>query len=124
MRRSAAAVIALMALIPAGCGGTSPQDQLTQIIKAYGQDPTKLCTTYATPEMLQQQFGSKAACLSAAQQPAAKDPNVRVASVKIKGNTAVVRRISEAPQGKGSKADVLFVKVNGQWRIRLVLPAS
>jgi hypothetical protein len=109
MGRAAVALTALSILVLAGCGGSSDKDQITQLIKAYGSDPTKLCTTYATPQMLQQQFGSKATCLNAAQQPGAKDPGVRVASISIKGNSATARRISESNPGKGTQSSVVLV---------------
>jgi thioredoxin-like negative regulator of GroEL len=124
MRRPLLALTAIAGLGLAGCGGSSDKDQITQLIKSYGSDPAKLCTTYATPAMVEQQFGSKAACLKAAQQPGAKDPGVQVASVTIKGNTATARRISETNPGKGSKSDLFLVKQNGQWKVRLVVPAS
>jgi hypothetical protein len=127
MRRTAFATTSLLTLTLAlgACGGGSTdKDKLTQIVKAYGKDPTKLCTMYATPAMVARQFGTEANCVNLASNPSAPDPGVKVDSVTVKGNTAVVIRTSEAAAGKGSKAALHFIKTPSGWKVDAILPTS
>jgi hypothetical protein len=124
---SSSGVLAVLALSACGgssaTSGTSDQSNITQIIKAYGKEPTKLCTTYATAHMIQRQFGSTATCIKLASSPTARDPNVQVDSVAVKGNQAVAIRTSEANPGKGTKAALHFVKTSSGWKIDSITPA-
>ena len=126
IRRYAAVATAIAAssLALAACGGTSDKDQITSMIKAYGVTPTKLCTQYASAQMLRDQFGSRDQCLAAASAPNARDPRVKVDSVSVKGDTAVAIRTTGTNPGKGLKAEVDLVKTSHGWKINAVTPIS
>jgi hypothetical protein len=126
MRLSAilATSVVLPALGLAACGGTSDRDQITAIIKGYGKEPTKLCTTYAAPEMIRAQFVTKANCRRLASSPGAKDPAVKVNSISIKGKQAVAIRTTGTNPGKGKKAEIDLVKRGGTWKVLAVTPRS
>lgn len=119
---AASAVASSLAL--AACGGTSDKDQITNMIRAYGVTPTKLCTQYATAQMLRDQFGGRNQCLVAASGSNARDPRVKVDSVLVKGDTAVAIRTTGTNPGKGSKAEIKLVKTSQGWKIQLVAPIS
>jgi hypothetical protein len=126
MRRSAivATAVVLPALGLAACGSTSDKDKITAIIKGYGKEPTKLCTTFATERMIRAQFGSKANCLRAARSPGAKDPALKINSISIKGKTAHVIRTTGSNPGKGSKAEITLIKQGGTWKVQAVIPIA
>ena len=119
-----AASIVASTLLLAACGGSSAKDQIVHIIKAYGVQPTKLCTQYADAFMIRTQFQSKARCLAAARSPGAADPRVKVDSVSVKGNSAVAVRTSGSNPGQGMKATVYLFKEHGTWKVDSVVPRS
>ena len=107
MRRVAIAATCTVAssLLLAACGGTSDEDQIKQIITSYGVTPTKLCTEYATPHMIFQQFGSKSRCLAAASSVGAADPYVKVDSVTVKGTHCDRREDERIQPRQGDPGD-------------------
>lgn len=118
---AATALIAVVLLVGA-CGAVSDKQQITGLIKAFGSEPSKLCTTFATPTMIQAQFGNRAFCLRAASSAGAKDPAVKVDSVSVSGKTATAIRTSGSDPGKGTKAIVRLVKVGSSWKVQSVAP--
>jgi hypothetical protein len=117
---------AAASLLLAACGGgsSSDKDQITQIIKSYGATPTKLCTQYASAQMIRHQFLTKANCLRAASNPAAKDPYLKVNGVTVRGSTATAIRTSGSNPGKGTKATIVLHKTSSGWKIDAVVPKS
>jgi len=124
MRRSAVltASVALILGVSA-CGGKSEADKIAAIIVAYGKQPSLLCTQYATPAMIRRQFGNLGQCLNLASYPAARDPNVKVGSVKVNGRRATAIRTSGGISGRGPKSLIVLVSTRAGWRVDAVLPA-
>jgi hypothetical protein len=124
---AASAVVAALAL--GACGGGSKKAasgndtaQIVNIIKSYSDQPTKLCTTYATDNLIRRQFASRARCLAAASSPKAKDPGVIINSLKISGDHAAVIDTDTSPGAHNSKALVQFVKTSQGWMIDSIIP--
>ena len=124
LRRPAALATATAscALLLGACGSSGDKAQITQIIKSYGLQPTKLCTQYATATMIRQQFATEQRCMQLASAPGARDPYVKVHSVTVNGNTAVAIRTSGSNPGKGTQAKLEFVKTSQGWKVSAVLP--
>lgn len=113
---ASALIIPVFAL--SACGGSSGGDkgQITNIIKAVGNDPSTLCTSYAAPGVIQQAFGgSQSKCVQASK--GNRDPSVKINSVTITGSTAIAKITNEAGPAKGNPSTVHFVKQGGSWKV-------
>jgi hypothetical protein len=111
---------ALSSLALAACGGgNSDSDKITKVVKDVGKDPSTLCTKYGSAAVIQG-IGGKDACLKAAKSATSTDPGVKVANVKVKGNTATADVTNEAGPNKGRTDKVNFVKEGGNWKVAAV----
>lgn len=105
-----AAVLAVPVLALAACGGSSDEDQITDIIVEGGKDPVAICDHLS--DDLMETFGSLEACQESARQSADEDPDVEVRSVEIDGDTATAKI-------NGSEGDqtVTFTKDGDDWKV-------
>jgi hypothetical protein len=110
-RRALVAVVAPLAVVLGGCGGsstgTSAKDQINSIVKGEGKNAAVICD-HASAALLSK-LGGKAACQQkAAGQPA--DSSVHVTNLTITGTKAVAVIVD-----KSGTNSVNFVKENGAW---------
>ena|SRR5947209_7506486 len=136
MRRLArlTAAIAIPAVVVSGCGGPSKRatnpggdaNRIVATIKAFNNDPPSLCKKYGTPNLIRQNFGTRAHCLFYAKQSSAKDPNVAIGKVKFKTVQsrlyANVVTIAGVEPGVGTKEQVTLVKQGSSWKVDAIIP--
>jgi ABC-type glycerol-3-phosphate transport system substrate-binding protein len=110
-RLTAAAVLGTSALALAACGGgSSDKDQLTDLIKKVGNDPAYLCDHMSAK--VDTAIGGKDGCLKAAKADGAKDPDIKIDSITIDGDSA-----SAKITGNKGPDTVKFVKEDGDWKV-------
>ena len=111
-RRHALPALLALPLALSACGGKSDKDKITSIVKDGGKDPVTVCD-HASKAFLAQVGGDKAACVKAAKaDPSGKDPNVKIDSIKISGDSATA-----AITGNQGHQTISFVKESGDWKV-------
>lgn len=105
-------MLVVPALALAACGGgSSDEDQMTDIIIKGGKDPVTICD-HISADLLKA-FGSVEKCQTAAKEDTeGKDPDVKVDSIAIKDDTATAKIT-----GNQGAQTVKFVKEDGDWKI-------
>jgi hypothetical protein len=107
--RTLAGLLVLPPLALAACGGgSSDKDDITKIIKDGGKDPATICDHLAPP--LLKQFGSVAACRTAAKAGDDGKDAVTVKSLAIAGDKATAK--IDGAQGAQT---ITFAKQDGHW---------
>jgi hypothetical protein len=92
-------------------GGSSDGEQVNAVIEHIANDPTSLCTQYATSALLRRS-GGQAACLTAASAASAKDPGVKITSLSVNGGSATA-----SITGRSGTHIVRLTKLNGKWMV-------
>jgi hypothetical protein len=107
--RTFAGLLLLPPLALAACGGgTSDKDELTKIIQDGGKDPATICDHLA-PALLKQ-FGSLAACRTAAKAGDDGKDAVSVKTLTIDGDKATAKI-----DGARGAQTITFDKQDGDW---------
>ncbi|HEX2015642.1 MAG TPA: hypothetical protein VGN69_03030 [Solirubrobacteraceae bacterium] len=97
-----------------GCGGTSDKDAITAVVLDVAHHPTSLCTRHATPDLLTR-AGGLTRCLTAATAPTAQEPNLRVISVTVTGDSARARFV-----GKDGANTLRLLRLGSDWKVASV----
>jgi hypothetical protein len=104
-------LVVLATAVPlAACGGSSDKEKITRILTDGGRRPATICDHLDRPTLAR--LGGRAKCLKASRAPDAKDPNVKVESVKVSGDKATARIT-----GKSGRDTVHLIKQDGGWKI-------
>lgn len=111
----AAAGMAAVALIAAGCGGddgggSSDEDQITEVLEAVAADPTTICDHFS-PAMVES-LGGAEGCQDAAAAQDAQGGEVEINEITVDGETAT----ADVTQQDGDST-VTLSKVDGDWKI-------
>jgi hypothetical protein len=101
------------ALVPAGCGGSSDEDDVKSLATQVANSDEKVCD-HATGDFLKAVGGTKAKCRQAARQDTSKR-RPKVGAVKVDGDKGT----AEITDGK-AKATLQFTKDGGDWQIASV----
>jgi hypothetical protein len=111
-RLTAAVALGMSAFALAACGGgSSDEDKITDIVVSVGKDPAKLCDHMAAS--VDKAIGGKDGCLKAAKADGATDPDIKVDSVTVDGDTATAK-----VSGSNTNTDsIKFVKEDGDWKV-------
>ncbi len=110
-RNLSVSLFAVPVLALAACGGgKSDKDKITDIIKQGGKDPSTICKHIEAKTL--KALGGKDGCTKASKTPGAKDENIKVNSVDVKGDKATAKV-------KGNQGDqaIKFVKEGGDWKV-------
>ncbi len=110
-RPASLSLLAVPILALSACGGgKSDKDKITDIIKQGGKDPSTICKHLEAKTL--KALGGEDGCKKAAQDPSAKDQNVKVNSVTVNGDKATAKV-------KGNQGDqsINFVKEGGDWKV-------
>jgi hypothetical protein len=113
-------MVALALIVPAlaltACGGgdkgSSDKDQITEIITTVGDDPSLACD-HVSKAVLEAAFkGSVADCKKAAKADGTSDPDVKIDSITIDGDTATAK-----VTGNQGHQTIAFAKEGDDWLV-------
>lgn len=110
----AGAAVAAVATM-AACGQGGDADAIAGIVRDAARHPARLCTDYATPQLVAR-LGGRARCLRASRRRGAAGA-LQMTSVSVRGDTAV----AHARGGRGERTYSL-VKRDGTWRVNARAP--
>jgi ketosteroid isomerase-like protein len=123
MARTALA-LAAVALLAAGCGKASPEDEVRATVEGYakafaGHDYQALCDVYFDPKVVSGLERSGLPC-EAAVRPAVMgtiDPKLAIRTIDLEGDTAKVQVHTTAKGQPPADETLALLKVKGAWRI-------
>ncbi|HEX8087069.1 MAG TPA: nuclear transport factor 2 family protein [Solirubrobacteraceae bacterium] len=121
--KTAAALLAIVALLAAGCGADDEGDvrrTLDDFAEATAKkDYQRMCDDLLSPDLIEQIRRVNLPCEVALRTGLedVENPRLEVRSVKLDGDTATARVHSSASNQEASDDTIKLVKVDGEWRI-------
>jgi hypothetical protein len=109
--RWTATLLAVPVLALTACGGgSSDKDKISDLINKVGDDPSYLCQHMSAK--VDKAIGGKDGCEKAAKAEDAKDPDVKIDSITIDGDSATAKIT-----GNDGADTVKLVKEDGDWKV-------
>jgi hypothetical protein len=121
--RIAAPGLVVLSLLAGGCG-TSPEDEVRQTLRDFGEaiaekDYQRLCDRLFSQKLVaevRQSLPCEVA-LQRSEIPTLREPKLDVKSVKVQGDTATAEIRTSAANQKPSEDTIRLVKERDAWRI-------
>ena len=110
MKRFLAVAVLGGAFAISGCGSSSDEDKIKDLVNEVDENPSALCDN-ATKELLAQ-LGGKAGCEQLAKSNT-DDSDSEVSNVKVDGDNATA-----TVKDKSGTSTVTFQKVDGDWKVK------
>jgi hypothetical protein len=111
-----AAGLAAVALVIAGCGGddggSSDEDQITELVQGISEEPLTICE-HLTADTLAQ-LGTVEECKQAGEQAGEAEPSgeAEISELQVDGDTATATVTDD-----DGADDVKFAKEDGEWKV-------